>query len=156
MRHFLVLSLLLCSCIVSAQEGRSPVVLDKQYPLRSLVESGVAEKTWGTRSLICGDYFAAPRGEVSPDLPGTSIYFESGTNPKKPGYIFGFWGRDRFITLIDETKKVPTATFTIPSDPNTPVEFYWIIRISQIEFEKSRPCMPDPETVPALIAKRPS
>ena len=142
-RIFLVLSGILIAVLsTSAQE--EPI---KEHALRPLADFNVAEKSWKA-NLYCGPYFVIPGGMDRSEEAMLSIYFESGKDPRKPGYIFGLHRRTQITVVLDETSEIPSA-FLLGDGK-------WLILLSQVEYEKARPCVPEQTPFANLIAKRPS
>lgn len=150
MKAFVVLCMLLLFGWVALFAGPASagqnggVFAGETIELRPLTRSGLAAKAYGDKTLFCGKYFAIPTGVVFPDDGKVAaVYFESGNDPSSPDYIFGVMGRDKFITLLDDSKQVPSMTLKGPISHNDPIPFYWELRISADDLKKARPCVPE-------------
>lgn len=138
----LLSAVFICEALVVA---RSPIIPGREYPLRRLVETKVAEKALGKDMIYCGDFVAVPGGLAEIHAGNPRIYFESGEDPHSPNYYYGYMYRDKIETVIDPDRKIPVAVH-IPKD-FVDSRTLWIIRLSGEDFEKANKngqCLPEP------------
>jgi len=133
-----VLVLFLASiCNVQAQQ--SGPQLGQEYPLEKLGDWALL----GGHAKRCSEYFVLTGETKYPDGKSGAVTFLSVDTSRN------FWefrliitGWDKIVTMIDEAKKVPTATYR--PELEGPVPFTWTIRINKKDLESAKPCIPDP------------
>ncbi len=143
MKSIVVAALCMVGCsvaMVSAQARRS-VMPGVEYPLDPLSQRTIA-KDWQK----CGEYFALPTGWHEPTAGKyAGIYFEVRLGPGPREFGAATMGQDKFITIIDESRKQPTITYSGPLNRFDPLQFHWTVRISSEGYKQSQPCLPLPK-----------
>lgn len=127
---------LLAACVLCADSPKQGV----EYALATV--SPALKKP---ADLACGPYFILVGGEVKTMNGKSPVVFFQYTDGNDHAVML--MGRDKFITLVDDSKPQPTAALSM-SNREDSVPFHWTIRLSERDFNAARPCLPEPKTEP--------
>ena len=147
---FLLFSLSFIGSLGQAQEA----VQDQEYNLQPIRFDREGEVTPARKDgITCGKYFYLNSKDPDKTLQGTSpfIYLEYNTFGQLnvteiPVTISGsFISKDKFITIVDFKKIVPTVSWISNQGGDDTMPFHVVIRISREDLREARPCIPDPK-----------
>ena len=93
---------------------------------------------------MCGDYFIFGRGEDQPDgITRIAYFLKSRRSDPENILLAGAFALDKFQTVIDERRRVPTMTLIVGDGDRIPTRI--IVRISSRDYRRS-PCLPRPSS----------
>ena len=114
----------------------------KPYPLKPLSSDIQDIITKDGSGLKCGKYFAMADTVAKP-TPGqyalvAFMFMNSGES------AFMLMGWNKFTVFVDNTKSVPTASYTPRRSPEDKLPFHWTITISDKDLKEAQACLPNP------------
>ena len=128
-------------------DGQTETVAGSTVPGREYTLSPLKPpKDQKATDLKCGQYFAGMRDEP-PRHSLINFQFDDKTFDGRSAQIATsvmFMRSDKFVTVIDNRKSVPTVVFTDQRGTSKTPPFYWTVRISRKEFETAKACLPTP------------
>ncbi len=142
MRRYIAIVVLLFS---GALCGQIPMPEGKEFALIPIPDAARRLIERDGSGLLCGPYFYMASKTKKPDDMGrytlTLFAFMRDGNLELP-----FVGVDKFVTLVDSSKTIPTATFSKrKSGSASNVAFHWTFRISPADLKAAQACIADPE-----------
>lgn len=134
----LAVTIALLGLVAVAQQNNN-VVPGKEYQVTDLSKN--LPMPLANNEQMCGKFFRLTGQPVATYGKAGSVTFTFTDEKDVKGMMLMGW--DKFITVIDQTKKAPTATYSV-SKSGDPIPFHWTIRISSDDFRTASPCIPSP------------